>query len=220
MFFTEFPTNLDTDNNLLKTTNRAFGILKDPIGPTDLSFELIDASKFPLGAQIITIENELLACSSRTGNIFTVSQRGFDSTLAVSHIADVKATLNFTSHHWNNLIDAIKNLQSFVLSGSPPPNETIIASNDTEIIMEIPLLNFTDIDLKVRIIEDITTNITKFNIRILKDSNGFYNSIYGKTGTIPETDLVFNIFNDANNIYLQLTNLRNNNIFVLTVNEI
>lgn len=215
MFFTEFPTNLDTDDNLLKTTDRAFNTLKNPINAFDLTLELNDASKFPLGAQILTIENELIACSSRIGNVFNISQRGFNYTVASAHAANTKVSLNFTSHHWNNIIDAIKNLQSFVFSLEQISEEqTEILPSETKIIKTIDLIDFTDIDFKVKIIDNNTKDISKFDLRIIKNLSNFYNIIYGKIGTIPENDLVLNITNDATKIYLNLTNLRPNTITV------
>lgn len=220
MFITNFPITVDTEDNLLKTTNRAFSTLKFPIGPTDLSFEINDASKFPLGAQLITIDEEIIACSSRTGNIFTVDFRGYSGTLASLHEANKIVGLNFTSHHWNNLIDALLALQTFVMAGAPTPSETTINAGLTSTIRTISKAGFSDVDFKIRIIEQSTFEIIKMNLRIIKGSSQLQSVIYGKTGTMADSDLVISIYETVSDIIIDLQNLRPNPIKVLITNEI
>ena len=220
MFITDFPTTVDVEDNLLKTTNRAYSVLKFPIGPTDSSIEVIDASKFPLGAQLITIENEILACSSRIGNIFTVDFRGYSGTLATLHEASVIVALNFTSHHWNNLIDAVIAIETFIMNGAPTPSQTIINSGMTSTIRTIPKLGFSDIDFKIKIIENISFEIIKMNLRIIKSPTQLQNVIYGKTGTMTDSDLIITIYETVSDIVIDLQNLRPNSVSVLITNEI
>lgn len=59
------------------------------------SITVIDGSTFPTGATnpfVIVIgrgtsQEEKILCSSRSANTFTVSQRGYDYTTAISHIS-------------------------------------------------------------------------------------------------------------------------------------
>ncbi len=221
MFITDFPNSIDVEDNFLKTTNRAFSVLLNPISPVDLSFEVIDGSKFPLGAQLVTIENEIIACSSRTGNIFTVSVggRGYSGTIASGHSMDVRASSNFTSHHWNNLIDAIIAMQAFVIGASPPSN-VLIPSGQTVNIKTISKIGFSDIDFKIKIAEDISEEIIKFNLRIIKSPTQLKNTIFGKIGTFPESDIDIIITETPTDILIDIENLRPNSINVLIANEI
>lgn len=77
----------------------AGGVLKTQltsnISNSASSITVIDGSTFPLGTVnpfVIVIgrgtaQEEKILCSSRTANTFTVSQRGYDSTTAISHVA-------------------------------------------------------------------------------------------------------------------------------------
>lgn len=215
MFISDFPNSIDTDDNLLKTTDRTYSQLKFPISAVDMSLELNDASSFPLGAQLITVENEIIACSSRTGNIFTIATRGFNGTSAASHIADKIASLNFTSHHWNNLIDAVKNMQAIILSGVTPVN-FIIAPSAVQIIKSISKTGFTDIDYKIKIKDTVTADLIKFNLRIIKTAAlPIQTSFWGKAGTIDEpVDFILNIYENPTDIIIEVTNNRVNNVSV------
>jgi hypothetical protein len=59
------------------------------------SITVIDGSTFPTGSinpfVIVigrgTAQEEKVLCSSRSANTFTVSQRGYDSTTAISHVS-------------------------------------------------------------------------------------------------------------------------------------
>jgi len=222
MFITDFPTTIDIEDNLLKTTNRAFSVLKFPIGPTDSSIEVINGSKFPLGAQLITIEEEIIACSSRIGNIFNVAigGRGYSGTVGSLHDANQRVALNFTSHHWNNLIDAVIAIETFIMNGAPTPSQTVINSGQTLNIRTIPKLGFSDVDFKIKIIEDVTSEIIKMNLRIIKSPTQLQSVIYGKTGTMADSDLVVTIYETVTDILIDLQNLRPNSVGVLITNEI
>jgi len=215
MFITDFPNTVDTDDNLLKTTDKAYSQLKFPISAVDMSLELNDASLFPLGAQLITVENEIISCSGRSGNIFTVVNRGFNSTIPVSHAASKTVSLNFTSHHWNNLIDAVKNMQGIILSGVTPVN-FIIPPSGIQAVKTISKTGFTDIDYKIKIKDIITNDLIKFNIRIIKVGILPVQTAYwGKTGTIDEPiDFLLNIYENPTDIIIEITNNRVNNISV------
>lgn len=77
----------------------AGGVLKTQlfsnISNSDSSIFVINGLTFPSGdvnpfVIVIgrgTAQEEKILCSSRTGNTFTVSERGYDSTTAISHVA-------------------------------------------------------------------------------------------------------------------------------------
>ena len=75
----------------------AGGVLKTQlssgISNSATSFSVLDGSTFPTGdvnpfVIVIgrgTAQEEKILCSSRSANTFTISQRGYDSTTAISH---------------------------------------------------------------------------------------------------------------------------------------
>lgn len=105
--FTQYPIGLDNDSTLFDLTDRATSFLSSGISNSDTTISLVNGSNFPSGVQILTIDNELILCSSRTGNNFTAIARGFHGTSAASHLADTKVSLNWTAHHHNNIKDAV-----------------------------------------------------------------------------------------------------------------
>lgn len=128
--------------------------------------------------------------------------------------------LNFTSHHWNNLIDAVIALESFALSGSPTPSETLIPSGQTLNIRTISKAGFSDVDFKIRITEISTSEILKMNLRIIKSPTQLKNSIYGKVGTFQDSDIDIIVSENLTDILINLQNLRPNDVNVLITNEI
>lgn len=72
--------------------------LQQPIDSSAMSFELEDATGFPSGTYPFVIaigrgspQEEKVLCSSRTANVFTVQQRGYDGTLAAAHSVNERA---------------------------------------------------------------------------------------------------------------------------------
>ena len=58
------------------------------------------------------------------------------------------------------------------------------------------------------------------NLRIIKGSSQLQSVIYGKTGTMADSDLVISIYETVSDIIIDLQNLRPNPINVLITNEI
>lgn len=70
--------------------------LSSNVSNTDISFTAVDGSTFPTGSSgnpfvVVlsrgTVNEEKILISSRTGNVFTISQRGYDGTISANHTA-------------------------------------------------------------------------------------------------------------------------------------
>lgn len=99
-------------------TNYGNSTLLNPIGNSDTSFILVSGggSKFPVVNAstpdyfIVSIDQELVLCSARSVDTFTVSQRGYEGTPAVSHSAGAPVVHSVTAgvqmRIWSDLPDA------------------------------------------------------------------------------------------------------------------
>ena len=103
-------------NTTLAQTPPATGI-----GPSDTSFTVASGggNAFPIVSTttpytpdffIVAIDEELVLCSGRTGDTFTVAQRGYEGTTAISHTNGAPVTLSITAGEitrvWKSLADA------------------------------------------------------------------------------------------------------------------
>lgn len=74
---------------------------------------------------VVAVDTELILCSQRTGDTFTVAQRGFDGTVASSHASGASVTHAMTAgmmdHLWSNVGDAFNmSVPPFARGGSAP----------------------------------------------------------------------------------------------------
>jgi hypothetical protein len=103
----QYPSGVDTDDNLLNLKDRSTTFLSSDISDSDTSITVVSAVNFPSGVQIITIGEERILCSSRSGNTFTVDTRGFSDSTSAPHLANAKVSGNWTAHHHNNIKNAL-----------------------------------------------------------------------------------------------------------------
>jgi hypothetical protein len=97
-----------------KTVNNGLGYLSTDIDSDDLSITLQTnyGDNFPSSGPFwITINNEILEVSSRTGDVLTISERGSQTTSASSHNEGDVVELRYTSEHLEELQDAVNNLE-------------------------------------------------------------------------------------------------------------
>jgi len=83
----------------LKVKNRAFSTLSSGISDSDTTLTVAtgEGSKFPDSGNFhITIEDEILECTSRSGDVLTVT-RGAESTTPAPHSAGKEVSLNITA---------------------------------------------------------------------------------------------------------------------------
>jgi hypothetical protein len=107
--------------NFLNVKNRASSILSTNISATDTTLTITpgDEGKFPNENFHITIDDEILLCVSRSGNVFTV-QRAKENTIAAPHTAGAKVELRITAKIISDLNNAIKNLEERNINAISP----------------------------------------------------------------------------------------------------
>lgn len=99
----------------LRVKNNAEGVLAGGInaGATSLTVATGEGAKFPADNFHISIDDEILLCTSRSGDVFTV-QRGKEGTQAAAHGAGAKVQLRWTAAYVEELQSAIEQLQGTV----------------------------------------------------------------------------------------------------------
>jgi hypothetical protein len=95
--------------------------LTSPLSNSGTTFTVVSGTTFPTGSSgnpfVVTINRgfpieEKILCSSRSGNVFTVSQRGFDGTTAenhdsaseVDHVLDALAIQDMNQSTYDNQV--------------------------------------------------------------------------------------------------------------------
>lgn len=107
-----FPLTLDTPDSLYNVADLASDDLAANLNSGVLSFDLTDGSEFPTGRQIVSINNEIIIVSSRTGNTFTVETRGAFGTTDDNHLATDAVNGNYTAGHYDVIRDTIIAMQA------------------------------------------------------------------------------------------------------------
>src|SRR5579872_5776809 len=95
-------------------TNDAVSSLNVGIGASDSSFTLVASggTTFPTVTASnpsyfeVQIDTEIILCSARSGDTFTVAQRGYEGTTAASHAGGATVThaptAGMVNHLWEN----------------------------------------------------------------------------------------------------------------------
>lgn len=141
--------------------NNAASILAADItdAATSLTVATGEGARFPASNFHITIEDEILLCSSRSGDVLTVT-RAQEDTSAAAHAAGKAVRLNITAQHISELQDASKDIRCFCWS---------------DVNIAIPTATFTPVpldreDWDTDTMHDKTTN----NERIYAKTAGVY----------------------------------------------
>lgn len=97
----------------LNVKNNAQSALASAVASSATSLTLVsgDGSKFPSSNFNITVDDEILLCSSRSGDVLTVT-RAQESTTAAVHAAGAVVSLNLTAKHITDIQGAIDSIQS------------------------------------------------------------------------------------------------------------
>lgn len=95
----------------LEVKNRAESYLAEAMVAGDLTLTVTDGTVFPASYFHITIDNEILECSSRTGDVLTVT-RAKQSTTASAHAIGEAVSLNVTAKHISDLNTAVNALEA------------------------------------------------------------------------------------------------------------
>lgn len=120
------PTFLNVANNAYSTLQAAISA-----GATAFTVASGEGARFPSTNFNITIDSEILLCSSRTGDVFTVT-RAQEGTAAAGHNAAAAVRLNITAKIITDLTDHISKLSN-VRAYRATSNQTITTSTDTKV---------------------------------------------------------------------------------------
>lgn len=107
----KFPVSLDTQDDLFIASNRSISTLAVGVTASDMTFTLLSGTSFPLGRQIVSIRDELVIVESRTGDTFTIEERGAFGTTAAIHPINTPISGNFTAEHWNLMTQTVVDMQ-------------------------------------------------------------------------------------------------------------
>lgn len=101
-----YPTSISTDANLYIAVNNKRTQLNGAITNSDTTITVDSTTGFPASG-LISIENEVIAYTSLNATQFLTCTRGFDGTIAASHVDDSFVSLRVVAAHHNNLKDEV-----------------------------------------------------------------------------------------------------------------
>lgn len=109
-----FPTTVATDSDLYIAVNATSTQLTDnPLSNSATTVNVTDATVFPT-VGFISIDNEIIKYTGKTGTSFTGCTRGADGTSAVSHVQNSQVFHNVIAAHHNALKDDLIATQQFI----------------------------------------------------------------------------------------------------------
>lgn len=109
-----FPTTVATDSDLYIAVNATSTQLTDnPLTSGATTVNVIDATAFPT-VGFISIDNEIIKYTGKTGTSFTGCTRGADGTSATSHVQNSQVFHNVIAAHHNASKDEIKATEQFI----------------------------------------------------------------------------------------------------------
>lgn len=147
--------------DFLQVKNNAASILNSAItaGATSLTVAAGEGARFPTSNFHITIDNEILKCTTRTGDVLTVT-RAQEGTVAAAHDAAKAVRLNITaeiiSEIQNRIYNQMCTVYHSVHQSIPNATHTILAFNSE--------------DYDTNTMHDLVTN----NSRITIKETGYY----------------------------------------------
>ena len=148
--------------NFLNVKNNAISALASAItsGATSLTVISGDGSKFPSSNFNITIDDEILNCSSRSGDVLTVS-RAQEDTTASAHAVGAIVSLNLTAKQITDLNTAVNTIEnSFGKSAGINRSTAQTVPNNTEVDVSFDVKKW-DYDNMV----DLTTYPTRLTCK-------------------------------------------------------
>jgi len=148
--------------NFLNVKNNAISALASAItsGATSLTVVSGEGSKFPSSNFNITIDDEILNCSSRSGDVLTVS-RAQEDTTASAHAVGSFVSLNLTAKQITDLNTAVNTIEnSFGKSAGINRSTNQTVPNNTEVDVSFDVKKW-DYDNMV----DLTTYPTRLTCK-------------------------------------------------------
>lgn len=123
---TNFPTSLDTADELVRATNSASTKLTSGINSSDQTILVTSVALFP-SSGIIRINDEIISYTGTSGgNTFTGCSRGFEGTTATSHQNNNDVTLDITAASNNVKNDAIIAIETKIGTGASTPTANTV----------------------------------------------------------------------------------------------
>ena len=123
---TNFPTSLDTADELVRATNSASTKLTSAINSFDQTILVTSVALFP-SSGIIRINDEIISYTGTSGgNTFTGCSRGFEGTTATSHQNNDNVTLDITAASNNVKNDAIIAIETKIGTGASMPTANTV----------------------------------------------------------------------------------------------
>lgn len=123
---TNFPTSLDTADELVRATNSASTKLTSGINSSVQTILVTSVALFP-SSGIIRINDEIISYTGTSGgNTFTGCSRGFEGTTATSHQNNDNVTLDITAASNNVKNDAIIAIETKIGTGASTPTANTV----------------------------------------------------------------------------------------------
>lgn len=109
-----FPTTVATDSDLYIAVNATSTQLTDnPLSNSATTVNVTDATAFPT-VGFISIDNEIIKYTGKTGTSFTGCTRGADGTSATSHVQNSQVFHNVIAAHHNAMKDDLIATEQFI----------------------------------------------------------------------------------------------------------
>ena len=168
---TNFPTSLDTADDLVRATNSASTKLTSGINNSVTSIGVISVALFP-SSGIIRINDEIISYTGTSGgNTFTGCSRGFEGTTAASHQNNDNVTLDITAASNNVKNDAIIAIETKLGTGSSTPTaNTVMRGTGTGTSAYGQIVN-GDVSASAAIAHSKLANMTAGTVMIGNASN-------------------------------------------------
>jgi len=168
---TNFPTSLDTADELVRATNSASTKLTSGINSSDQTILVTSVALFP-SSGIIRINDEIISYTGTSGgNTFTGCSRGFEGTTATSHQNNDNVTLDITAASNNVKNDAIIAIETKIGTGaSTPTANTVMRGTGTGTSAYGQIVN-GDVSASAAIAHSKLANMTAGTVMIGNASN-------------------------------------------------
>ena len=168
---TNFPTSLDTADELVRATNSASTKLTSGINSSDQTILVTSVALFP-SSGIIRINDEIISYTGTSGgNTFTGCSRGFEGTTASSHQNNDNVTLDITAASNNVKNNAIIALETKLGTGSSTPTaNTVMRGTGTGTSAYGQIVN-GDVSASAAIAHSKLANMTAGTVMIGNASN-------------------------------------------------
>lgn len=112
-----YPSTLDTTTELIEAANKAISTLSSGIDGVATTIPLVSASLFTTSG-VVSIGNEIISYTGKSGNSLTGCVRGFESTFSDNHTSGTLVRQLITARSHNVLASAIIALETKLGTGT------------------------------------------------------------------------------------------------------